>query len=292
MGDGWFATRGLDDDVFLIGEPPHVNSFLVVGDERAALIDSGMGIDRIRPVAESLTDRPIEVVNTHYHWDHSGGNAEFERSSIHELGAEELAEGVPHEGLAFYVPMFDMVKERTPALQAVDQGFFAFLSGETTPRALPEGFDPTTWSLPPRPASRLLRDGDVVDLGGRTLTVLHTPGHTPDSSCLLDERNGILFGGDTVNTGPMYAHQRDSNVDDFAASTARLAELAMSVRSVYVAHYTRYKTDGRFLVELANAFADIVDGRAEIREVNDAFGDTTREAVFPTVSVYLPPVSG
>ncbi len=80
MGSDWFATRQLDDDVFLIGEPPHVNSFLVVGDERAALIDSGLGVDRIRPVAESLTDRPIEVVNTHYHWDHSGGNEEFERT--------------------------------------------------------------------------------------------------------------------------------------------------------------------------------------------------------------------
>jgi glyoxylase-like metal-dependent hydrolase (beta-lactamase superfamily II) len=292
MGRDWFATRQLDDDVFLIGEPPHVNSFLVVGDERAALIDSGMGIDRIRPVAESLTDRPVEVVNTHYHWDHSGGNGEFERTAIHELGAEELAEGVPPEGLAFYVPMFDLVKERTPALQVVDEGFFSFLSGETTPRPLPDGFDPTTWSLPPRPASRLLRDGDVVDLGGRTLTVLHTPGHTPDSSCLLDERAGILFGGDTVNTGPMYAHQRDSNVDDFAASTARLAQLATSVRSVYVAHYTRYRTDGRYLVELANAFADIVGGRAEIREVVDALGDTVREAIFPTVSVCLPAVSG
>jgi glyoxylase-like metal-dependent hydrolase (beta-lactamase superfamily II) len=291
MGSDWFATRRLDDDVFLIAEPPHVNSFLVVGDERAALIDSGMGIDRIRPVAESLTDRPIEVVNTHYHWDHSGGNAEFDRASIHELGAEELAKGETPEDLAFYVPMFDLVKERTPALQAVDEGFFSFLSDETTPRPLPEGFDPATWALPPRPASRLLRDGDVVDLGGRTLTLLHTPGHTPDSSSLLDERGGILFGGDTVNTGPIYAHQTDSNIGDFAASTARLSELASSVRSVYVAHYSRYRTDGRYLVELANAFADIVAGHATIREVLDDSGKAVRLAEFPTVSVCLPAVS-
>jgi glyoxylase-like metal-dependent hydrolase (beta-lactamase superfamily II) len=292
MGSDWFTTRQLDDDVFLIGEPPHVNSFLVVGDERAALIDSGMGIGRIRPVAESLTDRPIEVVNTHYHWDHSGGNEEFERTAIHELGAEQLAEGVPAEDLAFYRPMFELVAERTPTLQSIDEGFFAFLSDETTPRPLPDGFDPTTWSLPPRPASRLLRDGERIGLGGRSLTVLHTPGHTPDSSCLLDEHAGILFGGDTVNTGPMYAHQVDSNVDDFAASTARLATLATSVRSVYVAHYARYKTDGRYLVELADGFADIVEGRAAIREVDDDSGKPVRIASFPTVSVVLPAISG
>jgi glyoxylase-like metal-dependent hydrolase (beta-lactamase superfamily II) len=292
VGGDWFATRELDDDVFLIAEPPHVNSFLVVGDDRAALIDSGMGIGRIRPVAESLTDRPIEVVNTHYHWDHSGGNEEFERTAIHELGAEPLAEGSSPEDLAFYVPMFDLVRERTPVLQEVDEGFFSFLSDETTPRPLPDGFDPGTWTIRPPTPTRLLRDGDVVDLGGRTLMVLHTPGHTPDSSCLLDERAGILFGGDTVNTGPIYAHQEDSNLDDFAASSARLAVLATSVRAVYVAHYSRYATDGRYLIELANAFADIVGGRAAIREDVDESGNTVRIAAFPTVSVVLPAVSG
>jgi glyoxylase-like metal-dependent hydrolase (beta-lactamase superfamily II) len=292
MGSDWFTTRQLDDDVFLIGEPPHVNSFLVVGDERAALIDSGLGVDRIRPVAESLTDRPIEVVNTHYHFDHVGGNREFDRTAIHELGAEHVAEGSSAKDLAFYVPMFELVAERTPTLQSIDEGFFAFLSDETTPRPLPAGFDPAAWSIAPRPPDRLLREGDRVDLGGRSLTVLHTPGHTPDSSCLLDERSGILFGGDTVNTGPMYAHQPDSNLDDFAASTARLTTLATSVRAVYVAHYSRYATDGRFLVELANGFADIVEGRAAIREDVDDSGNTVRIASFPTVSVVLPAVSG
>src|SRR5947208_16733207 len=102
MGGDWFATRQLDDDVFLIAEPPHVNSFLVVGDERAALIDSGMGIGRIRPVAESLTDRSIEVVNTHYHWDHSGGDEEVERTALHELGAEQLAAGLSAADLAYH----------------------------------------------------------------------------------------------------------------------------------------------------------------------------------------------
>jgi glyoxylase-like metal-dependent hydrolase (beta-lactamase superfamily II) len=292
MGSDWFATRELPDGVFLIAEPPHVNSFLIVGDERAALIDSGLGIDRIRPVAESLTDRPVEVVNTHYHFDHSGGNGEFERTAIHELGAEQLKEELPPDFFSFYLPTFDLVAERTPTLQAIDEGFFSFLSDETTPRPLPDGFDLSAWTIPSRPATRLLRDGDRVDLGGRALTVLHTPGHTPDSSCLLDERSGILFGGDTVNTGPMYAHQQDSNVGDFAASTARLADLATSVGAVYVAHYSRYATDGRYLVELANGFADIVEGRATIREIVDAYGDTVRAAIFPTVSMYLPPVSG
>jgi glyoxylase-like metal-dependent hydrolase (beta-lactamase superfamily II) len=291
MGSGWFATRELPDGVFLITEPAHVNSFLLVGSERAALIDSGLGIDRIRPVAESLTDRPIEVVNSHYHWDHVGGNQEFDGAAIHELGAEALAYGASAEELRPYLAVIEQVVASVEPFRAIDERVFSFLSDETTPRALPDGFDPEKWTLRPKPPSRLLRDGDVIDLGGRSLRVLHTPGHTPDCICLFDERAGILFGGDTINTGPIYGHMQDSSLEDFAASTARVAELAGDVHVVYVAHFSRYAADARFLVEVANGFADIVEGRAAWRDNTDVFGEKVREAVFPTVSVFLSPVS-
>ncbi|MCW2901030.1 MAG: Zn-dependent hydrolase, partial [Streptosporangiaceae bacterium] len=48
---------------------------------------------------------------------------------------------------------------------------------------------------------------------------MHTPGHSPDSICLLDDRNGLLSGGDTINTGPIYAQLEDSDVEAFAQST-------------------------------------------------------------------------
>jgi glyoxylase-like metal-dependent hydrolase (beta-lactamase superfamily II) len=291
VSEGWFATRELPDGVFLIAEPGHVNSFLVVGDERAALIDSGLGIDRIRPVAESLTDRPVEVVNSHYHWDHVGGNQEFDRTAIHELGAEALAHGASAEELEPYLAVIDEVVASVEPFRAIDERVHAFMTDETTPRPLPDGFDPAAWTLRPKHASRLLADDDVIDLGGRTLRVLHTPGHTPDCICLLDEHAGILFGGDTINTGPIYGHMQDSSLEDFAASAARVAELAGAVHVVYVAHFSRYAADARFLVEVANGFADIVEGRAAWRDNTDVFGEKVREAVFPTVSVFLSPVS-
>jgi len=292
VSGGWFATRELPGGVFLIAEPAHVNSFLVVGEERAALIDSGLGIDRIRPVAEAMTDRPIEVVNTHYHWDHVGGNEEFTDTASHELGAEALVSGASAEELRPYLAVIEEVVAGTPPFRALDERLFSFLSEETTPRALPDGFDPDAWTLRPRPPSRLLRANDVIDLGGRSLRVLHTPGHTPDSICLLDEERGILFGGDTINTGPIYGHMPDSSLEAFVASTARVAELADAVHVVYVAHFSRYAADARFLVEVANGFSDIVEGRANWRDNTDVFGDPVREAFFPTFSVFLSPVSG
>src|SRR5665213_43791 len=73
--------------------------------------------------------------------------------------------------------------------------------------------------------------------------VLHTTGHSPDSICLLDEKNGLLFGGDTINTRPIYAQLKDSDVAAFARSTARLVQLADSVRRVFVCHFMRLENE-------------------------------------------------
>ena len=88
MTSGWFATRRLEPGVHLVSEPVHVNSFLVEGSATAALIDTGLGIGNIREAAESLVSRDVFAINTHYHFDHTGGNHWFARRLIHALGAE------------------------------------------------------------------------------------------------------------------------------------------------------------------------------------------------------------
>ena len=117
--------------------------------------------------------------------------------------------------------------------------------------------------------------------------MLHTPGHTPDSICLLDEHNGLLFGGDTYNTGPIYAHLPDSDVQAFARSTARVAELADGVRFVYVAHFSRYAEIGAFLGEVAAGFAEIVSGEASFEQRADDEGNA-RLARFARFGVLVP----
>ena len=153
------------------------------------------------------------------------------------------------------------------------------------PRPLPDAFDFTTWTIPPSIPTRLLKDGDRLDLGGRTLEVLHTPGHTPDSICLFDEQNGLLFGGDTYNTGPIYAHLPDSDVEAFARSTARVAERADGVAFVYVAHFSRYAEIGPFLREVAAGFAEIVAGDASFEPSDD---EVARLARFERFGVLVP----
>lgn len=284
--DGWFATRELAPGTWLVAEPGHVNSFLVAGRDRAALIDSGLGIGDVRSIVESLTELDVIVANTHHHWDHVGGNAAFSDVAIHELGAEDLRAGNEMAFAEEYLAYARERLERFGEFTDLDRRYFDFLSEETTPRPLPPGFDPASWKIAPCVPSRLLRDGDVLDLGGRSLRVLHTPGHTPDSVCFLDAENGMLFGGDTYNTGAIYAQMPDSDLDAFAASTERVAGMADAIRTVYMAHFSRYAEHTPFLREVEEGFAAILAGEVRWEDAPEENSEGVKACWFARFGVY------
>jgi glyoxylase-like metal-dependent hydrolase (beta-lactamase superfamily II) len=284
---GWFATRELESGVYLVSEPVHVNSFLIEGNAAAALIDTGLGIGNIRQAAEALASHDVFAVNTHYHFDHTGGNHLFSARLIHQDGAAAIERPVDPDLYRRYGQFIEELVKASPRFKEMDEQFFHFLTDETTPRPLPAEFDLASWSYQPTTATRTLRDGDKIELGGRDLTVLHTPGHTPDCICLLDERNGVLFGGDTINTGPIYSQLADSDVQAFARSTRRLAELAGSVRVVYVPHFVRYAVDPLFLVEVADGFEQVAAGQAALHPAEDYVGYPVQEARFGRFSIFV-----
>lgn len=207
----WHTTERVAKDTYRIYEPlsaimpslgiSSVNAYLVVGGERAALIDSGMGVGAIREVVERITSYPCDVLNTHYHWDHVGANAQFDQSGIHELEATLLGTDQPSGSFrdAF----------RHPA----------------DPSVLPDSFDVEAYRIITDPATRILREGDVIDLGGRVLEALHTPGHSPGHITYLDRELGLLFTGDTAYLGPVYACFEGGDPEAFARTAARLAGL-------------------------------------------------------------------
>ena len=288
----WFVTREVARGIWLLAEPSHVNTWLVEGSERAVLIDTGLGIAPIRPVAESLTSLPISVVNTHYHFDHVGGNYEFEEIAIHELGASLLGQHVPRAILAAYLTYADRLLESADLFRSLDGGFFHLLSRDSDPRPLPREFDSDAWMIRPTTASTILREGDRVNLGDRSLTVLHTPGHTPDCICLLDDRDGVLFGGDTINTGPIYAQLADSDLEAFAASANKLAAIADQVSMVAVHHFGRVIADRFLLSEVADGFARLLEGGVDFKPARDCLDTPVLEAKFERFSVLLPATSG
>jgi glyoxylase-like metal-dependent hydrolase (beta-lactamase superfamily II) len=207
----WHTVKPIDDDTYLITEPmaavapqygiETANAHLLLGDKRAALIDSAMGIGDIAQLVRSLTPLPCMVLNTHSHWDHSGGNAGFPESAIHELEARPLEKRENMQWLH--------KRLRTPEALAV----------------LPQGFDIDSFDIPARPATSTLRDSDVIDLGGREIIAIHAPGHSPGHMVFLEQARRTLYAGDIAYRGPVYACFRDSDPDAFLVSLRRLTAM-------------------------------------------------------------------
>ncbi|HTR94285.1 MAG TPA: MBL fold metallo-hydrolase [Trebonia sp.] len=284
----WFATQEVEPGTWLVGEPGHVNCFLVEGRERAVLVDTGLGLADIGAAVKELTGKPILVVNTHSHSDHRGGNRHFADVAAHPLATGALAAPVDQDYLAGYLAVArDQLAAYRRAREADDR-FFHHFTATTRLRPLPEDAD--QWTVPGGPVARPLVHGERIDLGGRELTVLHTPGHSPDSLCLLDERAGLLFAGDTLITGDFWAHTPDTEIEVFAATLRKLAdELAGGLSAIYPAHTLRYRARPGLLTAAADAFAAIIAGTSAGTPGSDLLLRPATRHEFDEFSVLRPP---
>jgi glyoxylase-like metal-dependent hydrolase (beta-lactamase superfamily II) len=213
--DPWFEVYKPAPSVFAIYEPhqaEEVISYLIVGERRALLFDTGMGISDIKKVATELTKLPIIVLNSHTHVDHVGGNWQFDM---------------------IYAMNTDFTRQNARGSREDAQ---AEITPDQICGTLPKGFDPKKYVTRPWKITASTHDGDRFDLGGRTLEVIATPGHTPDAISLIDPANGLLFTGDTYYPAPIWLFRPETDLDAYAASIRRLAGLAPRVKLVLGAH--------------------------------------------------------
>ncbi len=216
--DDWFEVYELRPGTFAIYEPwqwQEVISWLIVGERRALLFDTGNGIDDITRVTAALTDLPITVLNSHGHADHVGGNHAYANvlSTMDDFSIAR-SRGLPHEAVA---------EEVSPAALC---------------RGLPGGMVAADHRLRPYALTERVSDGERIDLGGRTLEVLEIPGHTPDSIALLERDGGYLWTGDTFYVGPIWLYAEETDFAAYRASLARLAALAPGLTALFPAHNT------------------------------------------------------
>ena len=211
----WFEVYKVAPQVFAIYEPHQSEEtigYLIVGTKQALLFDTGMGIADIRAVVRRLTSRPIVVLNSHTHDDHVGGNFQFD-----------------------FVYGMDTYFTRTNAKGSREDAQAEVAPGELC-GDLPRNFNPKTYATKPWRISLLVHDGFKINLGGRTLEIIATPGHTPDAICLLDRANGLLFTGDTYYPAPIWLFRPETDLDAYVASVKRMAALAPELRLVLGAH--------------------------------------------------------
>jgi len=230
----WYNAESLDPRLWLITEP-HVhpifsaNMHLVLGREADLLIDSGMGIAPLRPFVDGLRPdpaRPLICLSTHTHVDHIGAVHEFDERLVHPLEAGEMAAPTPYSLRSADIPA-PLQKLFT---EAGYPPLWDFLID-----ALPEaGYDLDAYELKGAPATALVEDGDVIDLGDWQAEVLHLPGHSPGQVGLWHADSGTLFGADAIYDGPLIYDGPGMSTADYAATLKRIA--ALPVQCVHGGH--------------------------------------------------------
>jgi glyoxylase-like metal-dependent hydrolase (beta-lactamase superfamily II) len=242
----WYEVYKLKDGTYALYEPYQFDesiSYLLIGEEKAVVIDTGTGLGDMKSLVQEITSIPVSVVNTHSHWDHIGADSQFEDIAC----------------------LDDPTCIATLAKGVINSRLKPSITGNSVWKSLPVGIDPDNWEIPPVKPSTLLQDGDVLQLGGRSLEVIYTPGHSPDSICLLDSKNRILFTGDLFFPGPLYAFGEDVNLNDYTASIDRILNRIDEFDYLCSGHNDPW-VKSEVLLRVKQAFQDIFDGKGNYME--------------------------
>lgn len=241
VSNDWFEVYEIAPGIFALYEPyqwQQVISYLILGQDTALLFDTGNGIGNIKAVVNQLTDKPVTVLNSHTHFDHIGGNFQFDKvMSVSTPFSIANSHGVDN----------DMVKTEA--------------SAEALCKGLPEGVTRASHRIRPFTITDTIKEGDVIDLGNRKLEVLQIPGHTDDSIALLDRKAGFLWTGDTFYEGPIWLYFPETDLAAYGKSIARLAALAPQLTALFPSHGTP-KASPALLPEAQKAFELVLQGKA------------------------------
>ena len=216
----WYRLRPQSDGIIWIDEP-HILEFYrcniwhVRGRDRDLLVDSGMGVVSLRQWVPLVSQRPLDAVASHTHFDHIGCHHEFDCRLCHAAEADLMAAPT---------------RENTLADIYVTDAMFS-----TMP---PQPYLSETYGVKSAPATRILHDRDIIDLGDRHFEVIHTPGHSPGGIALWEAATGILFSGDILYDGELVEQNYHSNAADYYASMIRLYDLP--VRIVHAGHFPSF----------------------------------------------------
>lgn len=244
---GRYSPRQIDRDSWAIEEKTPFTQglcYLLLGRERALLVDTGLGFAGLPAAVAGLTDLPVTVACTHAHVDHIGGNHFFGDIWYHEADREVFALHVdPEYTRTLADPML-------PApLRPLARGLLRrVLTVDTSGRY------------------HTFRDGHLFDLGGRVIEVVHTPGHTPGSVCFWDRAARMLFSGDTLcEWGVLLDLAGSCPVEVFCRSVGRLAAMADGFDTLWPGHHG-FPVDKGYIEEYARCARQVLEGTATPEE--------------------------
>lgn len=200
----WFTIETIDDETFVISEYQHweeTHCYVLLTNQEAMVIGCGLGVKDIRKIVRDLTDLPATLLLTHAHWDHIGSLASFPNFMMHEAEVAWVTGEFPLS--------FDRVKKQL----TLDNPSF------------PASFHLEQYQLQEGKPIHFLQNQEVLSFGGRTLQVLHTPGHSPGHVCFWEAKRGYLFSGDLVYAGCLDAFYPTSDPYAYWTSIQRIKTL-------------------------------------------------------------------
>ncbi len=234
--DDYFTVEYIDSQTIAIGEPRYHQqnySYLILGNKRALLFDTGPGIRNIKPVVESLTSLPVTITQSHFHYDHVGNHRNFDGAGVIDLPA--LRKRAKSGRLVIYS------KEHLGFVENIDK---------------PDIVIKEWWPL-----------NSAIELGGRSLKIVHAPGHTKESIVLVDEARGFLFTGDFLCPGPNIGFLLPGlSLDDLLETTRRLLAMSTSETKLLTAH--RDEASVKFGAPVL-AYKDLIDFESSLEEIID-----------------------
>lgn len=210
----YFTAIDLGNRIHFLYELLGVGSHLIVGDQKALLIDTGYGYGNLREVALKVTDKPLIVINSHVHPDHSLGNGLFEEVYVGERDLPSIHNGQLQK---LYEMLLGYGKKKVPAL------YFILLYAKIKHKP---SYDT---------AYRTLSSASEFDLGGRVIRFMQMPGHTPGSMIMLDAHSKSVFAGDAVNPHTLLHFDRTLKLVEYATQLDELAALPDYER-LYTSH--------------------------------------------------------
>ena len=203
--DGHWRVEKIGPGTWAIGEPaadPDNYEYLLAGNRRALMIDSGATRNHdIRRAIAGLTALPVTVIPTHLHHDHTNGLGHFRDIALIDL----------------------------PETRARAQGNDVHMGRYQYARPEPVDFTVTQWVKP----------GETIDLGGRSVTILSTPGHTTNSVSVWEPAGKRLYTGDFLYPTTLYAFAPDSSLSTYVTTIDRLLALLPRDARLYGAHCCR-----------------------------------------------------
>lgn len=240
---GIYSIEEIAEGAYKIYEQRAATMYLVCGRERACLIDTAFGLRDLKALTGRLTDLPVAVVNTHGHEDHVLGNQWFYDGGAGSVFLHEADQPLYEEITTGFAEMIE-----TPWVKAQYAEFIGDL-------------DPSSVHFPP---AKAIREGDAIDLGGKTLEIVEMPGHTAGSVILLDRQAKICYSGDAILEHVWLFLEESLPSDVYLRSLRHAREVLIDagIERIYSGHYHDKPLVPAQMDPMISGMESIVAGRA------------------------------